>query len=50
MLYNSFLALTQLPQEAAAYVVGLGLNPWLVMSMILILYLHPRRRRWIRCR
>jgi C4-dicarboxylate transporter DctM subunit len=39
MLYNSFLALTQLPQEAAAYVVELGLNPWLVMSLILILYL-----------
>ncbi len=39
MLYNSFLALTQLPQEAAAYVVELGLNPWLVLSVILVLYL-----------
>ena len=39
MLYNSFLALTQLPQEAAAYVVELGLDPWLVLSAILVLYL-----------
>ena len=39
MIYNSFLALTQLPQEAAAFVVELGLNPWLVMTLILVLYL-----------
>ncbi len=39
MVYNSFLALTQLPQEAAAFVVELGLNPWAVMTLILLLYL-----------
>ena len=37
--YNSFLALSQLPQEAAAYISGQGYNPWIVMVAILILYL-----------
>ena len=37
--YNSFLALSQLPQEAAAYISGQGFNPWIVMVAILILYL-----------
>lgn len=37
--YNSFLALSQLPQEAAAYISGQGFNPWIVMIAILILYL-----------
>ena len=38
-LYNSFLALTQLPQQAAEIVVGFGLSPWTILSAILILYL-----------
>jgi C4-dicarboxylate transporter, DctM subunit len=37
--YNSFLALSQLPQQAAAWVTGQGFNPWMVMAMILLLYL-----------
>jgi len=37
--FNSFLALSQLPQEAAAYVSSQGLNPWLILSIILLLYL-----------
>jgi C4-dicarboxylate transporter DctM subunit len=38
-LYNSFLALTQLPQQAAEIVVGFGLSPWTILTAILILYL-----------
>lgn len=38
-IYNGFLALSQLPQEAALYVTEQGLSPWLVLSIILILYL-----------
>ena len=38
-MYNGFLALSQLPQEAAAYISGQGFNPWIVMVAILILYL-----------
>ena len=38
-MYNSFLALSQLPQEAAAYISGQGFNPWTVLVAILILYL-----------
>src|SRR5690606_37631952 len=30
-VYNAFLALTQLPQEAARYVVEAGFSPWLVL-------------------
>ncbi|GGE41558.1 C4-dicarboxylate ABC transporter permease [Primorskyibacter flagellatus] len=37
--YNGFLALTQVPQELASWVVEQGLNPWLVLVMILVLYL-----------
>lgn len=37
-LYNSFLALTQLPQQAAEIVVGFGLNPWAVLTVILVVY------------
>jgi tripartite ATP-independent transporter DctM subunit len=37
-LYNTFLALSQLPQEAAAAVVGWGLSPILVLIAILVLY------------
>jgi len=36
---NSFLALSQLPQFAADYVSGQGLNPWLVLVIVLIFYL-----------
>lgn len=37
--YNGFLALTQVPQELAGWVVEQGFNPWLVLVMILVLYL-----------
>lgn len=37
--YNGFLALTQVPQELATWVVETGLNPWLVLMLILALYL-----------
>jgi tripartite ATP-independent transporter DctM subunit len=36
---NNFLALSQLPQVAAAFVTEQGFNPWLVMALILIMYL-----------
>ncbi|TSE19875.1 C4-dicarboxylate TRAP transporter large permease protein DctM [Tepidimonas alkaliphilus] len=38
-LYNTFLALSQLPQELAQWVIGLGLSPWLVLTIILVIYL-----------
>ena len=38
-LYNTFLALSQLPQEAAAIVAGWGLSPVLVLVAILVLYI-----------
>ena len=38
-VYNAFLALTQLPQVAAAWVVAQGFDPWLVLTVILLLYL-----------
>jgi tripartite ATP-independent transporter DctM subunit len=38
-MFNSFLALSQLPQQAAAYIAGQGYNPWIVLTGILILYL-----------
>ena len=37
--YNSFLALSQVPQELSTWVIGLGLNPWMVLSLILFFYL-----------
>jgi len=37
--YNGFLALTQVPQEIAEWVVGQGYSPWLVLVMILVFYL-----------
>ncbi len=37
-LYNTFLALSQLPQEAATTVAGWGLSPILVLVAILALY------------
>ncbi|GGL50954.1 TRAP transporter large permease [Wenxinia marina] len=38
-LYNSFLALSQVPQELSAWVVGQGFSPWLVLTLILAFYL-----------
>jgi C4-dicarboxylate transporter DctM subunit len=38
-MYNSFLALSRLPQEAAAFISGQGFNPWIVLTAILVLYL-----------
>lgn len=37
--YNGFLALTQLPQEAALWVGGSGLSPWVILIIILVFYL-----------
>ena len=36
---NNFLALSQLPQIAAAFVTEQGFNPWLVLTLILVMYL-----------
>jgi C4-dicarboxylate transporter DctM subunit len=38
-IYNGFLALSQVPQELAAWVLDQGLSPWTVLAMILIFYL-----------
>lgn len=38
-LYNTFLALSQLPQEMAQWVLDLGMSPWLVLATVLIIYL-----------
>ncbi|HSG56408.1 MAG TPA: TRAP transporter large permease [Paracoccaceae bacterium] len=37
--YNGFLALSGVPQVMADWVVGQGLNPWLVLIIILAFYL-----------
>ena len=37
--YNSFLALSQVPQEISAFIVEQGFNPWLILGIILCLYL-----------
>ncbi len=37
--YNGFLALTQLPQEAANWVAASGFSPWLILIVILVFYL-----------
>ena len=37
--YNGFLALTQLPQEAALWVGASGLSPWAILIVILLFYL-----------
>lgn len=37
-VYNTFLALSQLPQEAATIVAGWGVSPVLVLVAILVLY------------
>jgi tripartite ATP-independent transporter DctM subunit len=36
---NNFLALSQVPQAAVTFVAELGLNPWTVLVLILLLYL-----------
>jgi C4-dicarboxylate transporter, DctM subunit len=36
---NNFLALSQLPQVAVAFVTEQGFNPWAVLMLILVLYL-----------
>ena len=38
-IYNSFLALSQLPVEAAAFITEQGFNPWVVLVCILLFYL-----------
>lgn len=38
-LFNSFLALTQLPQTAAIWVAEQGYSPWTVLTVVLLLYL-----------
>ncbi len=37
--YNGFLALTQVPQDVAAWVVEQGFSPWVVLIVILVFYL-----------
>ena len=37
--YNGFLALTQVPQELADFVVSQGFSPWTVLALILVFYL-----------
>lgn len=37
--YNSFLALTQVPQEISSFVVSQGFSPWLILIIVLGLYL-----------
>ena len=37
--YNGFLALTQVPQELSIWVGELGYSPWVILSIILLLYL-----------
>ena len=36
---NGFLAMSQLPQFAAAWVAEQGFNPWVVMVVVLVFYL-----------
>ena len=38
-IYNSFLALSQLPAEAAAFITGQGFSPFAVLAGILVFYL-----------
>jgi tripartite ATP-independent transporter DctM subunit len=38
-LYNSFLALSQVPQEMSNFVVSQGWSPWTVLCVILVFYL-----------
>ncbi|WP_306119679.1 MULTISPECIES: TRAP transporter large permease [unclassified Roseitalea] len=38
-VFNGFLALTQLPQEAAGFIESAGISPWLVLALVLAVYL-----------
>ncbi len=38
-MFNSFLALTQLPQQVATFVTSQGFSPWGVLVLILLIYL-----------
>ena len=38
-VFNTFLATTRLPQELSAFVTAQGLDPWLVLAVVLVLYL-----------
>ncbi len=38
-IYNNFLSLTQLPQEASAWVGEQGFSPWFVLTVVLLMYL-----------
>jgi TRAP-type C4-dicarboxylate transport system permease large subunit len=38
-LYNAFLARTNTPQAAAHWVAGLGISPYLVMAVIVLIYI-----------
>ena len=38
-IYNSFLAISQLPNEAAAWVTSQGFSPWTVLVWMLVFYL-----------
>jgi tripartite ATP-independent transporter DctM subunit len=38
-MYNSFLALSHVPQELATWITSQGFNPWVVLIAILIVYL-----------
>lgn len=38
-LFNAFLASTQLTQFMAEYVLSQGLNPWVVLTLVLLMYL-----------
>ncbi|MFK7967159.1 MAG: TRAP transporter large permease [Burkholderiaceae bacterium] len=37
--YNSFLALSQVPQDISMLIVDAGFSPWLILTVILLLYL-----------
>ena len=38
-IYNAFLARTQMPQVMAQWVAGLGISPFLIMAVIVIVYI-----------
>jgi C4-dicarboxylate transporter DctM subunit len=38
-IYNNFLSLTQLPQDASAWVGAQGYSPWFVLTIVLLMYL-----------
>lgn len=38
-LYNNFLSLTQLPQTASIWVGAQGMSPWLILTVVLVMYL-----------